>query len=107
MGYPTANLGSVLTLLPGDGVYAGAVSFDGANHAAAINIGPNPTFGEQSRKVEVHIIGFAGDLYGRSLEVDLIQSLRDTVKFDSIEQLKSQLAHDVKAAEAAWADTNR
>src|SRR5204863_6684191 len=64
LGFPTANLEQIETLIPGDGVYAArAVLEDGAAWPAAVNIGPNPTFGEQARKVEAHLIGFAGDLY--------------------------------------------
>ena len=65
---------------------------------AAVNIGPNPTFGERVLKVEVHLIGYSGSLYGQPLEVDFLQRLRDIRSFDSIEQLKSQLARDVEAA---------
>lgn len=50
---------------------------------AAVNIGPNPTFGEQSLKVEVHLIGFAGNLYGSPLEVDFLKRLRDVRTFSA------------------------
>ena len=66
--------------------------------AAAINIGPNPTFGEQALKVEVHLIDYAGSLYGQPLEVDFLARLRDTRPFGSVEELKQQLSLDVKAA---------
>ena len=66
IGFPTINLADTDTLVPGDGVYAGLASLGGDERPipAACNIGPNPTFGEQSRKIEAHLIGFSGDLYG-------------------------------------------
>jgi riboflavin kinase/FMN adenylyltransferase len=94
LGFPTANLDGVATLLPKDGVYAGVA----LNHAAAINIGPNPTFGEHARKVEVHLIGFQGDLYGQELSVNFLERLRDTRPFDSREALVNQLHADIDAA---------
>jgi riboflavin kinase/FMN adenylyltransferase len=98
IGFPTANLEGIETLLPGDGVYAGRLLIDGRFYAAAINIGPNPTFHETARKLEVHVIDFSGDLYGRLLEVDLVARLRDTRPFDGKEGLIRQLSEDVKAA---------
>src|SRR5580765_1990352 len=63
LGFPTANLEGVPTLIPGDGVYAVRVYHASENWPGAANIGPNPTFDENARKLEVHLIGFAGDLY--------------------------------------------
>jgi len=103
LGFPTANLDDVMTLLPSEGVYAGSSSVDGSNYPAAVNIGPNPTFGEQIRKIEVHIVGFSGDLYGEDFNVDLLEWMRGTVKFGGVEELKRQLANDVANAEAAFA----
>ena len=93
-----ANLEAIDTLIPAPGVYAGHATHVGNDYAAAINVGPNPTFGEHALKVEVHLIGYHGSLYGNPLEVDFLQRLRDIRSFDSIEQLKSQLAMDVAAA---------
>jgi riboflavin kinase / FMN adenylyltransferase len=98
IGFPTANVDAIDTLLPKIGVYAGAVQIAGQPYAAAINIGPNPTFGEQSLKVEVHVIDWNGPLYGRVLEVDFLARLRDIQRFDGVEMLKQQLQLDVEAA---------
>lgn len=103
LGFPTANLASVETLLPADGVYAarGAIVGDGLNRTwfpAAVNIGPAPTFGVATQGVEVHLIGFSGDCYGRVLDVDFLQRLRDTRRFASAEELKACLAEDVARA---------
>src|SRR5262249_32977003 len=76
IGFPTANLEDVPTVLPGDGVYAVRVRHQGRTWPGAANIGPNPTFGEQARKIEVHLIGFGGDLYGQPLAVDFLERLR-------------------------------
>ena len=98
LGFPTANVGAIDTLLPAKGVYACRAICEEGQWPAAVNIGPNPTFGEDILKVEVHLIGYNGSLYGNALEVDFLQRLRDIRSFDSIEQLKSQLARDVEAA---------
>ncbi|MBT4865690.1 MAG: bifunctional riboflavin kinase/FAD synthetase [Planctomycetaceae bacterium] len=100
LGFPTANLEQIETLLPADGVYAGMAQVSGTSLAAAVNIGHNPTFDEAMRKVEVHLIDFNGDLYGERLEVDLFERVRDIVQFDSVEALKQQLLNDVEQVRA-------
>jgi riboflavin kinase/FMN adenylyltransferase len=99
LGFPTANLIEPATLVPGDGVYAVRVRLDdGRDWPGAANVGPNPTFGEQARKLEAHLIGFDGDLYGRPLAVDFVARLRDTRPFASAAELAEQLHADVAAA---------
>jgi riboflavin kinase/FMN adenylyltransferase len=98
LGFPTANLEQVKTLVPGDGVYAARALEEGNLWPAAANVGPNPTFGEQIRKVEVHLIEFQGDLYGRPLAVDFLERLRDTRPFASAAELVEQLKMDVEQA---------
>src|SRR5207253_8959512 len=98
LGFPTANLGRTQTLVPGDGVYAVRVDRGGTRWPGAANIGPNPTFGESARKVEVHLIGFQGDLYGQELAVDFIDRLRDTRPFGSVNELGAQLRADAERA---------
>jgi riboflavin kinase / FMN adenylyltransferase len=98
IGFPTANLAAIDTLLPAQGVYAGTAITPAGNWPAAVNIGPNPTFGEQTLKVEVHLIDFAGSLYGQPLEVDFLSRLRSIRPFESIEALKTQLKSDIAAA---------
>jgi riboflavin kinase/FMN adenylyltransferase len=66
--------------------------------SGAANVGPNPTFGEDARKVEVHLIDFAGDLYGDSMAVDFIARLRDTRPFSGADELTRQLKQDVEDA---------
>ncbi len=102
IGFPTANLDGVTTLLPSDGVYAVRVAHDGREWPGAANIGANPTFGEKARKIEVHIIGFEGDLYSRKLDVDFIDRLRDTRPFGGVDELVAQLKRDVEAAKGIF-----
>ena len=100
IGFPTANLVKIETLLPGDGVYGGIAHVESGSFAAAISVGPNPTFGETSRKVEVHLIEFSGDLYGSWLDVDCIERIRDNRRFESREELIAQITRDVAIARA-------
>jgi riboflavin kinase/FMN adenylyltransferase len=98
IGFPTANLERIGTVIPRDGVYAVRAEVDGVTWPAAANIGPNPTFGEHARKVEIHLIGFQGDLYGRDLAVDFLDRLRDTRPFPDVKALVEQLRVDVESA---------
>jgi len=95
IGFPTANVAAIDTLLPGPGVYAGRASVQSVSRPAAINIGPNPTFGDQGIKVEAHLLDFHGPLYGEAIEVDFLARLRDIHHFSSIDELKEQLHRDI------------
>jgi riboflavin kinase/FMN adenylyltransferase len=98
LGFPTANVAADPSLLvPLHGIYAG---FAGG-HRAAISIGTNPHYGGDELKIEAFLLGFAGDLYGRRLVVELWQRLRDEQAFDSEQALIDQIAHDVEATERA------
>jgi riboflavin kinase/FMN adenylyltransferase len=99
LGFPTANLGHLESLAPGDGVYAArAAAADGGTWPAAVNVGPNPTFAEDGRKIEAHLIGFNGDLYGQPLALDFLRRLRDTRPFSGPAELVEQLRRDVEQA---------
>jgi riboflavin kinase/FMN adenylyltransferase len=97
LGFPTANLEGIDTLVPLDGVYAGLAWIDRHERPwpAACNIGPNPTFGEQARKVEAHLIDYKGDLYGQSIEIDFLERLRGTKKFAGRNELLNRIQSDV------------
>ncbi|HEX4609023.1 MAG TPA: riboflavin kinase, partial [Urbifossiella sp.] len=99
IGFPTANLGGVPTVLPGNGVYAVRGYVNGAAWPGAANVGPNPTFGDDARKVEVHLLGFSGDVYGAEMPVEFVAKLRDTRPFAGPTELVEQLGRDVAAAE--------
>jgi riboflavin kinase/FMN adenylyltransferase len=97
IGFPTANLEAIDTLLPAVGVYVGRAYASAGTWPAAVNIGPNPTFGEHSLKVEIHLLDFEGSLYGAVLEVDFLSRLRDIRPFASVDELVQQLHRDVEA----------
>jgi riboflavin kinase/FMN adenylyltransferase len=97
LGFPTANLAGVPTLLPAEGVYAGWARTATGRWGAAINLGPNPTFGVSARKFEVHLLDFQGDLYGQPLEIEFLARLRGTLRFSGIEALLTQIRADVAA----------
>jgi len=101
IGFPTANLDNVTTVLPDNGVYAVRAIVDGQTHAAAANIGPNPTFGEDAQKIEVHLIDFSGDLYGKAITVEFVARLRETRPFAGVNELVEQLRRDVEEAKTA------
>jgi riboflavin kinase / FMN adenylyltransferase len=98
LGFPTANVAADPSILvPLHGIYAGF----GGGHRAAISIGTNPHYGGDELKIEAFLLGFAGDLYGRRLVVELWQRLRDEQAFDSEQALIDQIALDVDATERA------
>jgi riboflavin kinase/FMN adenylyltransferase len=100
IGFPTANLSAIDTLLPAIGVYAGRAIVGNSTYPAAINLGPSPTFGDAMIRVEVHLIGLAEPLYGQPLEVDFLARLRDIRPFDSPAALVEQLRQDIKRAKS-------
>lgn len=97
IGFPTANLAEIQTLLPAHGVYAGAAEINGNRYPVAVSVGPNPTFGEHREKVECHIDGFTGDLYDQKLAIDLLKEVRALQSFGSVNELISQISSDIEA----------
>jgi riboflavin kinase/FMN adenylyltransferase len=102
LGFPTANLALDHALRPPRGVYAARVELDGEAKAAVVNIGIRPTFGRSEEVVEVHVPGWTGDLYGRTLEVSLLAAIREELRFASAADLKRQIAADVAAALSSY-----
>ncbi len=99
IGIPTANVATRPGVqLPALGVYAGVVEFGQERHDAVINVGRRPTFDGDGVTVEAHLIDWDGDLYGRSLDVELLHRLRGEVKFAGIEQLVAQIRRDIQEA---------
>ena len=97
LGYPTANLKISPTILPKDGVYAGEVFGDKLGVClGAVSVGRRPTVAGNKRVFEVYIPGFKGNLYGTKLQVSLVKKIRGQKKFASIEDLKRQIAEDVR-----------
>lgn len=100
LGYPTANL--VLDPATGlrHGIYAVRASVDGASHPAVASFGRRPTFDDGAPRLEAHLFDFAGDLYGRTMDVDFVGWIRPELKFDGVEPLIRQMDADSLAARA-------
>ena len=94
LGFPTANLEVPDGWGPADGVYRAQVTVGGATYDAMSNLGRNPTVGGCRRRLETHLFGFAGDLYGRTVQVRLLEKVRDERTFASVEELRRQLEQD-------------
>lgn len=102
IGSPTANLTKIPVLVPPHGVYAGCVPVGEECCAAAIHVGPNPTFDDDSVKVEVHLIDWRGKLYDTDLRCVILDRLREVKKFGSASELQSQIACDIEACRAIF-----
>ncbi len=99
LGFPTANLQIAPNkLLPANGIYAARVDLDDVTYAGALSVGFRPTFGGSSVTVEVFILDFDADIYGRLLTVWFVQRLRGEKRFASVPALQQQMARDVENA---------
>jgi riboflavin kinase/FMN adenylyltransferase len=106
LGFPTANIDiSSEHALPPDGVYASWTHIDGKIYQSMVNIGQCPTFGGGEDTVETYLVDYQGDLYGRELKIDIVARLRDQKKFDTVDELKKQIAEDVRQGKAILNDT--
>ena len=96
IGFPTANLDlDYPYVLPKIGVYMGFVKFMNSKYKAIISVSTHPTIMELNKPlIEVHLITFKGDLYGREIDVQFVKFMRDIIRFDSLEDLKEQLEMD-------------
>ncbi len=97
MGFPTANLVGIDTLVPAVGVYAAVAWWQDNPFAAAVNIGGNPTFAEEEHKFEVHLLDFNEAIYGQMLSVDILSRLRGVETFDDKDALLAQVQQDIAA----------
>ena len=98
LGYPTANIQYDQELLPLPGVYVVEAEVARVRYRAVANVGFNPTFGENSLGVEVHLLNFDRDLYGQEVSVYFRDRIRDERKFKSVEELVRQIEKDVQYA---------
>jgi riboflavin kinase / FMN adenylyltransferase len=100
LGFPTANLATGDLQLPPDGVWQVRVRLpDGGFRNGVANLGHRPTVGDDlARTMEIHLLDFSGDLYGQSLEAELVSFIRGERKFESIDELRRQIARDVGQA---------
>ena len=104
LGFPTANLKTENELLPPNGVYATTLTIDGIVHPSMTNIGLRPTFGDTTTTmIEAYVLGFDGDLYGRSVRLGFVQRLRDERKFEDVDALRAQIEADRRRAERLFA----
>ena len=106
LGFPTANFALRRPVCPISGVFTVRVRLNGEEEVArpgVANIGVRPTVGGTERRLEVHVLGFSGDLYGRYAEVEFFSRLREERRFDSIDALRAQIALDVQSAREFFA----
>jgi riboflavin kinase/FMN adenylyltransferase len=97
LGFPTANLDVTGLVLPPNGVYSGFTTVEKKSYQVALNIGSRPTISPAmpQLRVEAHLLDFEGDLYGKELEIEIGDKLRDEKKFASPEELREQIARDI------------
>jgi riboflavin kinase/FMN adenylyltransferase len=98
LGFPTANIKLSDELCPKTGVYAVTVEWNGGKYKGVANIGYSPTFEDNIFTVEVHILDFSGNIYGKGIRVNFISRIRDELKFAGVEQLSGQIRKDIEAA---------
>jgi riboflavin kinase/FMN adenylyltransferase len=100
IGFPTANLSAHSEQFPPNGVYLAEAWIEGVRHHGVINLGVRPTVarGEPQRTLEIHLLDFDRDIYGKDMEVRFLQYLRPEKKFENIEALKRQIDADVSRA---------
>ena len=108
LGFPTANLHiSQEDLCPRHGVYVTQVIYDGKCYGGVLNIGYNPTFGEERLSAETHIFDFNEDIYGKPIKINLLRFLRAEKKFAGPEKLARQIGEDVKQAKKVLSDAQK
>ncbi|HIF01104.1 MAG TPA: bifunctional riboflavin kinase/FAD synthetase [Planctomycetes bacterium] len=95
LGFPTANIVAIEVMSPADGVYAGVTVIGGTSYRVAVSIGPNPTFSDESHKVECHVLDFTGNLYEAAFCVDLVSEIRSLHPFEDAESLTRQITADI------------
>lgn len=100
LGVPTANISPEIDFVPRKGVYLTWAYLGDVKYPSITNIGYNPTFesSDSYLKVETHIFNFDRDIYGEHLKIEIIEFHRDEMKFNSIDALKQQMAHDLQYA---------
>lgn len=98
LGFPTANIKMKNRLYPPYGIYGAILQIEGEEeiHYGVINVGVNPTLKPGELSLEVHILDFDRDIYGKKLYIELLEYLRPELKFESVEELKDCIGNDVK-----------
>jgi len=104
LGIPTANLAPEGDLAIAGGIYAVTLEVDGVAYPAVASLGTNPTFVERGAlTLEVHVLDFDRELYGKTVRVSFVARLRDELKYTTVEALLAQIAVDVAQARAILA----
>ena len=100
LGFPTANIDAGSQLTPPTGVYVGRLSWQNTQPlSAVINIGIRPTYhSDDTVTVEAHALDFSGDLYGKTVELEIHRRLREEMKFPGPDALKEQIQRDISQA---------
>ncbi|MCQ4921747.1 bifunctional riboflavin kinase/FAD synthetase [Tissierella carlieri] len=97
LGFPTANIEPIDNyVIPKNGVYMTNTIIDNKRYISATNIGYNPTFNEDVLKIETYILNFEGNIYGKTLEIEFLDFLRDDIKFETKEDLIKQMKIDIE-----------
>ena len=96
LGYPTANIEPIDNfVIPKHGVYSTNTIIDNKSYLRATSVGKNPTFEDEGLKIESHIIGFNEDIYGKDIELEFVEYLREEIKFENLEELKKKIQEDI------------
>ncbi len=96
LGFPTANLTEIETLIPADGVYQATTELDGRVYPVALSIGTLPTFGDYPRQVEAHILDYTSELQSTHLTLKIEKYLRPQIKFSKVADLITKIEEDIK-----------
>ncbi len=109
LGFPTANLevrggGDGGKLIPSPGIYAVRGTVRSSTFDGALHVGPRPTFRGSPPTIELHLLGFEGDIYGEEVRVDFVKYLREVRPFDTSQALVEQMKEDVERAREALGD---
>ncbi|MFI3323945.1 MAG: riboflavin kinase [Rikenellaceae bacterium] len=96
LGFPTANVSLHRAEAIDNGVYRSRVVVGSDSYRAISNVGTKPTVGGAERNLECHILDFEGDIYGREVEVELLEKLRDEIRFASLDELQAQIKLDIE-----------
>lgn len=99
IGFPTSNILIDETMVvPSHGVYVTNCIYDGNVLPGVTNVGIRPTIGDEKKTVETHMFDFNLELYGKDIRVEFLKKIRDERKFDNVEALSEQIAHDCETA---------
>ena len=96
IGFPTANIqiNENYKLLPKNGVYVVSSKIDNVLHFGMMNIGKNPTLGDNEQSIEIHFFDINEDIYSKNLQISILEHIREEQKFNSLTELQAQLEKD-------------